>query len=396
MTNLSNNCDCCKYFNFDSLKRFSGLEYPLYYILTKSELNQVEYIKPKQYIHNIAQGFGGLSYQDAIANVNQEKVKQYSDAMKNGDKFDIGYYTEGKGSQEGRHRVLALIEIGCDSMPVVKIKQLNKDEVNKIYNALKTYSREKLDRTFKRMGYNGITDLDYKSLINYKELNENNMKDFIKKRLTEELSFNIVESLLDEDYPLTFNMEHFKTLRSFAERVRYCEEHLQRISSGSSRIVYKIDNEKVLKLAKNQKGIAQCEVEIDYSQYRDLDDVVAKIFDSDENNLWNEMELARKVSVGDFIRITGFRFSDYQTVIGNYGVDVNGRGYKRAIKPEIPEAMWENEWTYEILNFIGNYGVPTGDLQRLNSYGIVKRDGQDHIVIIDYGLTSDVYNSYYS
>ncbi len=222
------------------------------------------------------------------------------------------------------------------------------------------------------------------------------MKDFIKKRLKEEFSFNIVESLLDEDYPSNFNMEHFKTLRSFNQRIQYCEQNLQRISSGSSRIVYKVDNEKVLKLAKNTKGIAQCEVEIQYGGYYDLDDVVAKIFDSDEKNLWVEMELAKRLTVGDFKRIVGFNFKDFQTAVGNHGLDVNGKGFKRQIDPQIVEQMWENPWTYEIFNFIGNYGVPVGDLQRLNSYGVVQRDGKPHIVIIDYGLTSNVYDSYYS
>lgn len=222
------------------------------------------------------------------------------------------------------------------------------------------------------------------------------MKDFIKNRLREEFNFNIVESLLDEDYPLTFNMEHFKTLRSFKERIQYCEANLQRISSGSSRIVYKIDNEKVLKLAKNQKGLAQNEVEITYGGYYDLDDVVAKLFDSDEKNLWTEMELARRLTVGDFKRIVGFNFKDFQIAVGNHGFNVSGKGFKREFNKQLDEQMWENPWTYEIFNFIGNYGVPVGDLQRLNSYGIVKRDGQDHIVIIDYGLTNDVYTSYYS
>jgi asparagine synthase (glutamine-hydrolysing) len=41
------------------------------------------------------------------------------------------------------------------------------------------------------------------------------------------------------------------------------------------------------------------------------------------------------------------------------------------------------------------FGVPVGDLRRLSSYGLVNRDGQDKIVLIDYGLTHDVYTSYY-
>ena len=37
-----------------------------------------------------------------------------------------------------------------------------------------------------------------------------------------------------------------------------------------------------------------------------------------------------------------------------------------------------------------------GDLLRISSYGIVKRDNHDEIVLIDYGLNDDVYNRYYN
>jgi hypothetical protein len=208
----------------------------------------------------------------------------------------------------------------------------------------------------------------------------------------------IQESELMEDYPSSFDMETFKSLRSHAGRNRYAQEHLQRLSSGSSRIVYKIDDEKVLKLAKNDKGVAQNEVEIEYGQYSDIDDVVAKIFDYDEeNNLWVEMELARKVRPSDFKNIIGYSFEDYKLAIRNYGIDTgNNKGSKYPLSKQLVEDMWENEFMYEMFSFIGNYAVPTGDLERTSSYGLVNRDGQDKIVLIDYGLTHDVYSSYYS
>jgi len=233
------------------------------------------------------------------------------------------------------------------------------------------------------------------------------MKGLIKKLLREsfeqyqdlnEEAFTFLENDLTEDYPSSFDMDEFKSLTSFAARTRYCEEHLQRISSGSSRIVYKIDDEKVLKLAKNKKGLAQNEVEGEYSQYHDIEDIVARVFDIHPDNLWIEMELARKLTKGNFKQITGFNWEDYTKVIHNYGIDHSGRGrgFRYDVDKSIEEEMWENEFTYEMLSFIGNYGVPTGDLIRTSSYGVVKRDGQDAIVMIDYGLTSDVYTSYYS
>jgi hypothetical protein len=206
------------------------------------------------------------------------------------------------------------------------------------------------------------------------------------------------ENLLGEEYPTSFNMEFFKGLKSFAQRIQYCEQLLQRISSGSSRIVYKIDEHKVLKLAKNSKGIAQNEVEINYSKYPDISSVIAQVFDSEENYLWVEMELARKVSVGDFKRITGYSFKDYCTAIHNYGNDVHGtrNSYKMDIDKAIVDSMWEDEFVYKIFDFIGNYQLPIGDLMRLSSYGIVHRGGSDAIVLIDFGLTQDVQSTHYS
>jgi hypothetical protein len=221
------------------------------------------------------------------------------------------------------------------------------------------------------------------------------MKSNIRKLIRE----FIQESDLLEDYPASFDMEVFKSLKSHAGRNRYAEEHLQLIKKGSSRAVYKIDEEKVLKLAYNDKGKAQNEVEIEYGQYGDLSGILAKIFDYDkQDHLWVEMELARiNLKTSDFEKVVGFKFKDIQTAIHNYGIDSgNSRGSKKEMDSELLDSMWENEFMLGIFDYIGNYGVPPGDLTRLSSYGVVERDGIDQIVIIDYGLTHSVYSSYYS
>ena len=48
-----------------------------------------------------------------------------------------------------------------------------------------------------------------------------------------------------------------------------------------------------------------------------------------------------------------------------------------------------------MLSFIGGYDIPVGDLCKLNTYGLVKRNGEDTIVMIDYGLNNDVWQDYY-
>lgn len=208
-----------------------------------------------------------------------------------------------------------------------------------------------------------------------------------------------VEKILDEEYPSSFDMEYFKTLNSFSKRIKYCEEHLQRIGGGSSRIVYKIDDEKVLKLAKNEKGLAQNEVEIEYSGDGYMNSILANVFEYHDQNQWVEMELARKMSKGEFKKIIGISFDVYSDFIMDFYYRNNPSGFNRGGKKfpeEINDFMWENEFTRDILDYIGSYDIIPGDLGRTSTYGIVKRNGNDSIVIIDYGLSKDVFNKYYN
>jgi hypothetical protein len=58
-------------------------------------------------------------------------------------------------------------------------------------------------------------------------------------------------------------MDEFKGLITFKDRITYCDNNLKKISSGSGRIVYMIDDIKVLKnlvkgllkLKLNQNGV---------------------------------------------------------------------------------------------------------------------------------------------
>lgn len=214
-----------------------------------------------------------------------------------------------------------------------------------------------------------------------------------------ESQYNLIKKELEEEYPPTWNIDEFKKLNSFNKRIQYCERNLQKISSGSSRIVYKIDDTKVLKLAKNKKGMGQNEVEVGFSKDYLWDGIVAKIFDYDQNDLWVEMELARKVSPKKFYEIVGFPFEQYCNAI-LYHEDEQKPQSKYRIKrskPENYDKMWDdNEFMYSIFDIIGSYDFPAGDLCKLSSYGLVNRNGQDEIVLIDYGLTNDVYDSYYN
>ena len=219
----------------------------------------------------------------------------------------------------------------------------------------------------------------------------------MKIHITEN-QLNLIKKDIDEEYPMSWNIDEFKKLNSFNQRIQYCERNLQRISSGTSRIVYKIDDAKVLKLAKNKKGLAQNEIEVGFSKDYMWDGIVAKVFNYDNNDLWIEMELARKVNPKKFFELVGFTFDDYCKAILFHAEEQKPKS-KYSIqltKPNNYQEMWDdNEFMYSIFDIIGSYDFPAGDLCKLNSYGLVNRNGHDDIVLIDYGLTNDVYDSYY-
>lgn len=222
------------------------------------------------------------------------------------------------------------------------------------------------------------------------------MKDFIKKKLNENIAYNLIETLMGEEYPSTFDMEHFKTLTNFNQRIKYCNEHLTKISSGSSRIVYKIDDTKVLKLAKNKKGLAQCAIEIQWGGDNYFDEILARTIEYHPDDLWVEMELARKVKKSDFQVLEDINFDEFGKYLKNFELKNNGKRPFYGMTDAWKETLNENQFTQTICEFMMNTDSPSGDLMRLNSYGIVNRDGHDIIVLIDFGLTNDVYQEYYS
>lgn len=222
------------------------------------------------------------------------------------------------------------------------------------------------------------------------------MKSLIKQRLQESMNFELIENMLDEEYPVTFDMAHFKLLRSFRERVRYCEDNLQRISSGSSRIVYRIDNEKVLKLAKNEKGLGQNAVEIQWGRDSYFENILAHTYDFHQDDLWVEMELARKVTKPKFKELTGVNLNDLAIYLSNSYRENNGRRALYSQPDNIKNELIENEFSQNLNDFMIQTDSVDGDFSKLSTYGIVKRNGHESLVIIDFGLTSDVYATYYS
>ena len=188
----------------------------------------------------------------------------------------------------------------------------------------------------------------------------------------------------------------------YAQLKRNASKHFNKISGGTGRDVYDFKDNKVIKLAKNEKGIAQNEAEYSMGTDSYIDNVVTQVFYGAENFSFLISEKAKKVTVGDFKRLVGVDWKyyvDYMEWWGKY-LTVSNLRYspdEEIIKIIEEKLLEEDNQIYKFKDFIASYdmGQVVGDLTRLSSYGIVQRDYGEDIVLVDYGLTPEVRKMYY-
>jgi len=217
------------------------------------------------------------------------------------------------------------------------------------------------------------------------------------------LNENAAQIEEEANYPKGFSIKEFKSLPSFKERVQYARERLSHIGTGSARVVFDADDKTVLKVAKNKKGLAQNNLEIELAGYYDTKGVVAQILDSGDNGFWLEAEKAEKMTEKKFAAINGFSFAWFSQGIisqarGTNRKPLNAGNFASAdpkIQNEI-EAIKNSDLFNDIVQFIESYEMSAGDITRLSSWGIVTRNGKKQCVLVDYGFNKEIQDSYYS
>lgn len=214
----------------------------------------------------------------------------------------------------------------------------------------------------------------------------------IKSLIFEELDLN--EGDIEEmaNYPEGFSLEKLKSLPSYAQKTGYAMKHLARIGAGSSRVVFVADDQTAIKVAKNKKGLAQNELEIEVSQYDSDGVITAKVFDHDEDNLWVEMELARKAKPSDFPNLIGFPM---EVFFDSLRVISSRLHHKFWGNSTIDPSLSENDSFKKIVQIMADLDMTHGDITRISSWGVVKRNGQEKLVLVDFGLNKQVWNNYY-
>ena len=186
------------------------------------------------------------------------------------------------------------------------------------------------------------------------------------------------------------------TMSSPVERIRFLNATLPLVGNGSSRRCYELPDSSVLKIAKNEKGIAQNDGETSFDEGSDYE-LLNTPSDFCEHGTWLVCEKLEKATRKKFKEITGLDFNELSadlSELSTYQVATSQRGGYFSKEGEILDkfAASGNPVLERLVNFINDTGCLAGDFGKLNSWGI---DGNGNIKAMDYGLTADDFLKHY-
>jgi len=193
---------------------------------------------------------------------------------------------------------------------------------------------------------------------------------------------------------------------TFKSRLAYALERAKKLGTGSSRVATVIEYEgrpTVLKIAKNQKGLAQNSVEADILSdgYASQIGILIPIIDYDEQNRepsWVHTELAQKANEKQICYLMKcdslmqmVRFAN--TIAGKY----RGQSAQSFIENMINDGKRDEdievmtEYANKLADLANSFDVELADFARPANWGIY----QGHPVVVDVGFNSNVMNQYY-
>jgi len=207
-----------------------------------------------------------------------------------------------------------------------------------------------------------------------------------EKLLHQSLFFlKLAEELPANSKNLKTILKNIESLDNYNSRKEYAEKNLTHLSSGSSRIVYQADDNTIIKLAKNDKGLAQNKVEANpkmKSKY------LNKIISHAKDFSWIQTYFLEKLTTKQFEEMTGISFEDFGNAISYALKHISESSDK---KPKNFEKVEKSEFFKEIKRLGKEFNLLSGDLTRISSF----KTKNNLPILADAGLTKDIYKKYY-
>ena len=179
--------------------------------------------------------------------------------------------------------------------------------------------------------------------------------------------------------------------KNLEDKISWCKRHLKKVSKGSSRYVFFVDDATVLKIAYSEAGIEQNNVEFNDALIGQLG---AKSYAKDDGYVWITQEYAEPVDEETFERLSGKPFQFMHDFV--YGVR---RTY--VLGTELPHDFKEllvtgNTIFKEVYEYLLRAKIDACvDYGKMTSWGKRKTSDGDKLIIVDYGVNDEVYRKYY-
>lgn len=227
-------------------------------------------------------------------------------------------------------------------------------------------------------------------------------------------------------------------------RYEYCVKHLgEPVSEGSSRAVFNLSDNYILKLAFNNPymsysvsvGAGQAQNKIEFETYKklpeDFSSLVARILYCDKNYNFMVCENVVPAEEIDFEKILGIPFTNvwrqnsfktaendnegdetigynkyFDNIKGEWEeyngpsvydilcyIETNYVLEEYSYDEEIEEIIRNSEWFTKLVDFVEF--TQTSDFTSVENFGIVNRNGKTTLVLLDYGMNMDMWEKYY-
>lgn len=182
-----------------------------------------------------------------------------------------------------------------------------------------------------------------------------------------------------------FSFSDLSNQKTISQKLFFCRNHLKELAKGSARVVFDFDSN-VVKVAKNQKGIEQNQVEIQIGLTKP--DCVPNLISFSEDGSWSVFEKVETITKEEFEQLSQTSLPKLHDVL-KYKKDRIRKNIEIDSKKE--QQIQNNKLLNELSELISNFNLSVGDMVRISSWG--RKDGK--VLLIDFGLTSDIYKKYY-
>ena len=198
-------------------------------------------------------------------------------------------------------------------------------------------------------------------------------------------SFASSEQLPENSKDIDVILKNIEELETFKARKKYAEKNLKHLSSGSSRIVFMTKKNTVIKLAKNDKGIAQNKAE---ANLKGESKFINKVINHSHNYSWIESKFLKKITEKQFQKMTGVDFDDFGDCIRYALKSISG---SKKEKPDDYKEISEIPLFKELKEIAKKNHLLGGDIARISSF---KTNGE-YPILVDLGLTKKIFDKFY-